>query len=433
MADVRTTALVIVAVGALVLPLAFVGAVVIAAIGRRQGAVLGPNGVRAIAGMGGLALGSMLLVTGGDLTVGLPFIVVAAALAANEWRVGRRGSAGWLVAGTALPWTLLWGAYLVLMARGEDLDARQVVASFAAGALPLAVGLVLAGRYDADAAEETAPRRTFGVIARAIREPSQVGPFRLPELAAVIAWVVVGLALAFIPTGSAEVRLVIAAVIGSALASEAYVRAMAPASRQAFEAFSWLGEQDLAALRRLTSDPVPLNRRAAEAWLARHPMTTDEPPSIRSLRVQALLMAGRANEARAAATERQAARNPEDRFEQAADRQLVAWWTADPGARAGLAALDEDARAILPHDSDPHLRAAVTLAVAQVRQRAVEGGGAANPLDVIAPLLAMRPRLGARADGLVRRVLWRRLFGVFLTASVAIGLVSAVTGLFGGP
>ena len=65
--------------------------------------------------------------------------------------------------------------------------------------------------------------RSFRYVARAIRAPSQVGSFPMPELAAVVAFAAVGLASAFVPTGNELVRFVVAAVLGSALASEAFL------------------------------------------------------------------------------------------------------------------------------------------------------------------------------------------------------------------
>jgi hypothetical protein len=434
---VPTAAFIVAAIAALVVPLAFVAIVVAAAIARRRGAVLDSTTLHGISFAGGLAIGSLFLIGADDLTVGIWFLGLAVVLAGNEWRRGRRASAGWLVAGTALPWTLLWGALLVVTARGVVLSASpaDAIRAFAAGALPLAAGLVFAGQFSGEAAgtEEAgfAPRRSFGVIARAIRAPSQIGPFPLPELAAVIAWAAVGLAVAFVPVHSPLVQFVVAAVVGSALASEAYLRAMAPSSRRAMEAFSWLGERDLAELRHFTGESVPTTARAARAWLARHPMVADESAALRSLRIQVLLMAGWVNEARQTATDRPAPTTAEDRFAQAADRQLVAWWTADPDAKGALASLEAEARAVTPADSDAHVQAEIGLATAQVRQLAVDAQAASvgdRPLDVIAPLVAARERLGERADGLLRRVLWRRMFGLFLAFSVLFELIGLVLG-----
>jgi hypothetical protein len=200
---------------------------------------------------------------------------------------------------------------------------------------------------------------------------------------------------------------------------------MAPASRRAFEAFSWLGEQELAALRDLTRERVPHSSGAARSWLERHPLASDEPQLIRSLRIEMLLLAGRVEAARAAADDRPAPASADDRFAHAADRELVAWWADEANREQRLADLGAAAAAIVPSDGDARLRADVSFATAQLRERAVAG---APPLDVLAPLVDVRARLGARADGLVRRVLWRRIFGLFLACSVALELVAVVIG-----
>ena len=56
----------------------------------------------------------------------------------------RRRLAGWFVVGMAAPWTLLFGAYVVELQQGEDLAPFTTVAGFLVGAVPLAIGLVLA-------------------------------------------------------------------------------------------------------------------------------------------------------------------------------------------------------------------------------------------------------------------------------------------------
>jgi hypothetical protein len=204
---------------------------------------------------------------------------------------------------------------------------------------------------------------------------------------------------------------------------------MAPASRAAMEAFSWLGEQGLAELRGLRAGRVPTAPGSARAWLRRHPAVPDEPGAIRSLRIEALLLAGQVDEARTAATDQPAGDTPEARYVRAADRQLVAWWTASPDAANGITVLQDAATAIAPVDGDARLRAEVSVAAAQVRDRATQLD--ASPIEVLAPLVAVRARLGARADGLLRRVLWRRLFAAFVAVSVVLELVGLATGLAG--
>lgn len=421
--DLPTTAFIAVAVAALVVPLGFLGMVVIAAMARRRGEVLGPRLSAALSLGGGLALGSMVLVVATDLEIAAPFLIVAGVLVANEWRGGRRASAGWLLAGTAMPWTILWGLYLGLLAAGEPFDPLPTVRSFAIGALPAALGLIVAGRFGGATADvPRAPARSFLVISSALREPSRVGPIGLPELAAVVTLAVIGVVAALLPVrlpALAEVAVV--AVLASAAASEAYLRAMAPRARRAMEAFLWLGDWSLAAARAMTGGGVPTTRSGAERWLTGHPAAPDEPALMRSLRVQVLLLAGRVADAQAIA-DLERGGTPAERFSDAADRELLRWWTGGP---TDVTAMRAAAEAILPPDGDDRARADVTIALAETRGLAVADPPLAG--DPLAPLLVARDRLGVRADGVLRRLLWRRMFAVFLVLSMAIG----VLGLFG--
>jgi len=430
--DLRTTATVVVALVGLLVPIGFVGLVVGAAIERRRGEQLGPGWHVALALGGGLALGAMFLVLASDLTVSWPFLLVAALLVVNQWRLGRRASAGLLLTGTALPWTLLWGAYLVLLGRGVDFEPLATVEGFAAGAIPTALGLIVAGRYadEAGAVEGRPPGRSFLTVTSAIREPSRVGPIGLPELAAVVALAVSGFVLALLPVHLPDpAGILVGAILLSAIASEAYLRAMAPRTRRAMEAFVWLGSWDLAQLKAATGEGAPTSRRAAERWLARHPVGSDEAATLRSLRVQALLLAGRDEAAREAAranlrlvTEDEAS-SPIERFGAADEVQRVAWWSGEP---EDLGPMEAAAAAIEPADGDDRLRAEVEIALTQVRSRAVVERPGTQ--DVLAPLLAVRERLGRRADGVLRRTVWRRIFAVFLVTSLVLGGVGWLVG-----
>jgi hypothetical protein len=74
---------------------------------------------------------------------------------------------------------------------------------------------------------------------------------------------------------------------------------------------------------------------------------------------------------------------------------------------------------LLPSDGDERMRAEVSIATAKVRRRMADGR--ATPGDAVDPLLEVRERLGARADGQVGRAIRRRLFLVWLAASVVFG------------
>jgi hypothetical protein len=88
-----------------------------------------------------------------------------------------------------------------------------------------------------------------------------------------------------------------------------------------------------------------------------------------------------------------------------------------PRLRAAADALPAD-------DPDMALRAEVALAVrATARLAASEGIGAAA-----APLVAVRERLGARADSQLRHALWRRFLPVSLVTALVVVLVSSGVG-----
>jgi hypothetical protein len=295
------------------------------------------------------------------------------------------------------------------------------------------VGLVAALRGDPappapamDAPAGHPGSRSIGSIAAAIREPSMIGPFGLPEVAMLVAfvgtWIVVPLLL---PRGLGPlVDVGVPALIGAFLATEAYVRAMPPRSRRAFEAFSWLGEWELGRARAAVGG-VPTSPEDAEAWLAAHPEDPIAVPDELPIRIEILLLAGRIDEARAAL-----GRLPDDtpwaRFERAALADLVDWRAGGDGDIVAMEAAAED---VHPRDGDERLRADVTIAVAKVRRRMADGRAGAG--DAAQPLIDVRPRLGRKADGQVGRALRRRLIPVLLVLSLGFGFVALLLGSLG--
>jgi hypothetical protein len=380
----------------------------------------------------------------------VPLVGAAAFLGLNEWRSRRRPNAGWILVGLALPWAVLWGLALAFDPTGA------AALRFGIGALPTALGLVIVGATSSVASapstptaasaattaiaasaptsgDRPAPGRSFLVVAQAIRAASWLGPVPLPELAAVSALAVVDLVAALATAGQPPIlRVVVISVVGSAIASEAYFRAMAPATRRALEALSWLGDAELREVRAATGHGVPRTAFGARRWLGSHPPRTDDSPLLAGLRVQLLLMAGRVAGAATLADALVASppNDAADAHERLALRELVGWWRGEPSRVPGLRAAEE---AIEPVDGDPRLRAEVGTAVAEVRRRAVgeaPTGGLSDP-GVLEPLLRARDRLGSRVDGLLRRTLWRPIFGLFLVASLAFGLVALLTGTVG--
>lgn len=448
MPDPQTAILVVVAFATLVVPAAFLVALLGAVLRRRTGHEPGPAWTGTIAFLGGASLGTMFLIAN-DVVVGAPLALVVVWVAISQWRSGRRTLAALLVLGAGLPWTLLWAAHMVLFSRGVvELDPAEAVVGFLAGAVPTTLALIAlaqermgvrrsAARTGADRpagepangatiVDRTRPRvvRSFRIVGEAMREPSRLGPFGLPEVAALVVLVASGLAL----TGLAVLGLPplvgygLAVIVGSALATEAYLRSMAPRTRRSMEAFMWLGSWELGQVRAATGAGVPTTPRGAAQWLVRHPESPDEAAMLGSLRVDLELLAGRADDARAAAG-RLPGGTPLERFHKAAAADVVAWWAGSgDGLEAMAAALDD----LAPSPDDDRLRAEVALAIARVRHLAV----AIPPVpDPLAPLLDVRERLGARADGVVRRILWPRLYRVFVLASIALAIIGLVTGI----
>ena len=425
-----TDLLVAVAIAVFAVAGLFLVVVALAAARRVRGHAVGNRLGGLVGFVGGAALGTMLLFAP-DVAIAGPLVLVAALAAASRWRAGRRAQAGWIVAGMAAPVVIGW-AFVVL---SPDRITGAAVPTEAAlwlgvGVAALFLGVAVAWRGDGpepapsiDAPAGQPGSRAIGSIAAAIREPSMVGPFGLPEIAMLIAfvgtWILVPLLLP--RDAGLLLRLGLPSVIGAVLATEAYIRAMPPRSRRAFEAFSWLGEWELARAR-ATVGGLPSSPQDAEAWLEAHPEGGITNLDALPIRVEVLLLAGRFDEARAA-IERLPAITPWDRFERAALADLVDWRAGGDGDLDAMAAAAE---AIQPPDSEDRLRADVTVAVAKVRRHMADGRAAAG--DAAEPLLEVRPRLGRRADGQVGRALRRRLIPVLLVVSVGFGFVSTLLG-----
>ena len=413
-----------------VVPVVLVVVVAIAAVRRSRGAPVGPRTTALVSTLVGLNLGLFILVGGSELSITGPFLVAAALFVILELRRRHRTIAGWILAGTALPWTILWAIYLgALLLRLNDFDAGSVVQGLLIGAVPLGIGLVLVARGDppplapamtAGAGEPGS--RAFGTISAAIRAPSLIGPFGISEIAALVAFVAPVVIVPLLLPGDVPrlVALGIPLLAGSVLATEAYIRAMPTPARRAFEAFSWLGDWEL---RRFHLSPfrVPTKPAAAEKWLARHPET----PETLGLRAELLSLARRFEEARAVA-ERMPTSTPEERWDRTETLDSVDWRAGGEGDSAGLAAA---AAELLPVDGDEHLRAEVSIATAEVRKRMADGRS--TPGDAAEPLIAVRERLGHRADGQVGRALRVRLLLTFLAVGAAFAGTVELLGLAG--
>ena len=335
------------------------------------------------------------------------------------WR-DRRIQAGAFLAGTALPWTILWGWYLVRMASGElDAEPTMTWAMFFAGAVPVGIGVALVATGDPlppdplpTAAAGQPGSRRIGTVAQIVYAPEAVGPISVSELAAFVATIAGVAIIGFIglPFPAEPVAQV---AVGALAGSEARILVRPARSRRAFEAFAWLGEWEMARIKAETGRTVPGTRWGMERFLGSVPTT----PENAWMRVELLLFLDRYAEARAAA-ESMPAGTPAERFERAYAIDMADWIGGGTGtpeplkdALAGLAEEDEDTR----------LRAEVSMAIREARLIA-----AGQDRDAaIEPLLRVRDRLGKRADGQMHRGPWRR----FLPASVITAVIFTLLGV----
>ena len=418
-----------VSLAVLVAPVPFFVSVVVGAFYLSSRGRIGQLGSAVVSFTGGLMLGTFLLVDIG-VVFRLPLLLVVVALVIGRWRARRRWSAGWLLVGAALPWTLLYGLITAVMLAGDISYAPlETLGLLALGAVPLAAGIVLVERGDPppteprmDARPGQPGSRDIGSIAHAIREPSFVGPFGLQEISLLVAIVAAFLVVPFVVRDLPGVlRIALTSAVAAALGTEAYIRAMTPRSRRAFEAFSWLGEWELARAKRVVG-AVPVTPDDAINWIVALPMgpiaIADELP----IRIEVELLAGRRDEARAL-LEQLPRDTPWELFELAALRDLVDWRSGGDGF---LDLMHESAREILPPDGDERLRAEVTIAVAEVRRRMADGRTDAG--DAAVPLVEVRARLGARADGQVGRALRWRLLPQLLILSVILTTAGELLG-----
>ena len=423
-----------IAVGWLIVTIALFVAIGYAVFRRRRHGSAGRAVEQTLAFLAGLEVGTLFLVNAGP-TSQITFVLIAGLIIVTSWRRGRRTDAGLHLAGAAMPWTLLWVTYLwALMNEWNNFAVPETLEGVAAGLVPLSIGLVVATRGDREgpplpnSSFQWQPgSRTFGTIGAALRSTTRVGPFGAQELAAIVAIVVVqvpigfAMALARVPVAF---QVVVLAVLAATAGTEAYIRALTGRTRLAFEAFSWLGEREIARLRAQTGEGVPLQKKQAEAWLARHP----DDPAIRWIRAEILLVAGQLEEGLRVA-ELMPEPTPLASVERLSTIGMARWLA---GEDPDLAAL-EAAVADVPANTEDRLEAEVILASARTRIRMSDGR--TEPGDANQPLVDVRPLLGDRARGQVGRAFRKRLFPVFLVFSLLFGALQVALGSlvpFGG-
>jgi len=415
----KTTLLVTVAIATLLLPIVFLIAVAYAAGRRRRGIPITPRLSAFLTVLGGMTIGVFLLTGADALLILLPILASGALLTWFLWRRRKRVQAGQLLVGMALPWVVLWTNYLGLsLSNPVDYPIAAVLPWLGLGIAALLGGVLVVRRGDPpppapdpNARAGDPGSRSFGNVTAAIREPGRVGPFGTSELAALTAFVIVWIVVPLLMPSDWPriVGFVLSVLVGAVVATEAYIRAIPSRSRRAWEAFSWLGEHELRAAGDSASDPVPTTRAQAADWLERHPDTPDR----RWIRVEVLLLAGRLDDAKAAAATLPDG-TPAERWLKAATVDLADWSAGGDGNVDGMRAAAAD---LEPADGDERLRAEVSIATAEVRRRMADGR--ATPGDALDPLLEVRQRLGRRADGQVGRALRMRM----LATSFVVGLV----------
>ena len=348
--------------------------------------------------------------------------LVGAGFLALLWR-DRRVQAGAFLAGTAVPWTIVWGWYLVRMLSGElNAEATTTWALFLAGAVPLAIGLAIVVGGDplppepSPAAPVGKPgSRKVGIVATTVLAPESIGPVPISELASFGAEVVVVLVV-----GTLGILFPLEAVAQIGLATlagnTARIVARPARSRRAFEAFTWLAEWEIARLKEKTGKGVPMTRRGVQRWLAETP----DDPGTRFFRVEALTLLERFDEARAVA-EQMPGETPSDRFVREHLLDYVDWTAGGEGnADAVRAAAD----AIDPADPEMRLRVEVAMAIRESARIAAER----SPDEALEPLLRARDLLGERADNQLFRALWPRYLPIsFVSAVVTWAILGALT------
>ena len=206
------------------------------------------------------------------------------------------------------------------------------------------------------------------------------------------------------------------AAVAAALVGTVAAIAMLPTTiRRAFEAFSWLGHRDVARFRERTGSRTPGTATEVGEWLALHPRGS-VPPWIRA---EMLISVGRVAEARAELAAIPA-QTELDRLQDVATRAY-----ADVVETASLDTVRFAAElSTFGAPSELALEAAVIDAVTKARLRLATGSPA--PL---APLVAVRPRLGREATRIVLRDTWLPFARTLAGCGIAAGILLFVTGV----
>jgi hypothetical protein len=394
------------------------GAAAVLSLARRR--PVGAGLLRGLLVAAGFVLGFLIVGTAASPTNHLPVLIASVVLvAAVAWTRPRTGGA--VLVAIALPWTAWWGSFVLDNAiSDQDWDLAAVAPPLLAGVVAALAGLVLVAaggrreRLRHGTRQPAVPQeRRFGAGSRAILGPRFFGVTGY-ELAGGVVLLAVGLATSALIRGrpAVESGLLIAAgvVVAWGLCCASWILVRRPRDRRAWEAFSWLGEWELDRFRVLAGGPALPTPDDFRRLLTSSP----DRPDLAWIRVEMMIMDRRFDEARAAA-----GTIPDDtpygHVEREAALTSIDWHSGGPGDTSALrSAVD----AVIPATGDDRLRAEVVFASAEVRRLL----GAGDP-DPARPMRAARDLLGLRADGILWRVVRRRVWPKVLQAALLVVLV----------
>ena len=204
-------------------------------------------------------------------------------------------------------------------------------------------------------------------------------------------------------------EVIVAAVLGGLIGLVVAYGTFPAKLRRAFETFSWLGRAEVDRFQRRTGGPVPSKPEDVERWLVK----TRSTPATRLPRAEILAFIGRYEQARAEIADL-SSDSPEDAVEMASLRQYIDWLEHGTIDTSELA----EAAAGLPPGTEGRAMAAVTIALAQARDRFIRRDPTWSE-----PLETARAPLGRAASMVALRDTWSKLGVLFFIAALIAAIV----------
>jgi hypothetical protein len=342
----------------------------------------------------------------------------------GRWYVRERRVAelGMTIAATGAPWALTMGWLLIV----EPVDPTLVAGPDPRFLFAVA-GLVVTGAGVAIAVAGgnlAAPRRPDGLtalrrggsIAMAIEEGQRVGPVAAPAALGIGAGILASTLVVFWLGRSAGLLPSLLPVLAfAAVAGAVWIVAVPVRVRHAHEVLGWLIGRESDRWQPIIGRRGPFSPRAVRRLLATLPDTD----AVRPLRVELLAAMGRHDEAQQQ-LERLPRDTPAERFEHALLAEYIAVHIGAPDRRAEIRAALDDLT------GEDLLEGRANLACADARRAFLEGGG-----DALAPLVAMRSAVGARANRYqfgYRRAILLAVASISLVGVVGAFLLSVAAG-----